>query len=198
MAFRRRGAPFTFDAEAFVEAVKSLQSCFVTRKEDPRLALRFPSFDHAIQDPVQDDIYVQSSARVVIVEGNYLLLDERPWNEAVTLFDEKYELELGGYGRLLTPYRWFVDVPPSIAKSRLVVRHLRAGIEKDVEAAAQRVEDNDLQNGIMIRSRLIPPDVTITNSGETSRIRLGKEDPPNPLGCQGQCETKGGAGGRQV
>jgi pantothenate kinase len=60
MAFRRRGAPFTFDAEAFVEAVKSLQSCFVTRKEDPRLALRFPSFDHAIQDPVQDDIYVMS------------------------------------------------------------------------------------------------------------------------------------------
>ena len=89
-AFRRRGAPFTFDADAFVKAVASLHKCPVTPHDVPELAVRLPSFDHAVQDPISDDIHVSSSARVIIVEGNYLLLDERPWNNVIPMFDEKY------------------------------------------------------------------------------------------------------------
>ncbi|KIX95096.1 uncharacterized protein Z520_09012 [Fonsecaea multimorphosa CBS 102226] len=146
-AFRRRGAPFTFDADAFVEIVTALKKGPVTQEDDPRLAIRLPSFDHAIQDPVDDDIYVPSSARVIIVEGNYLLFDESPWNKTSAMFDE----------------RWFVDVPPQIAKRRLIERDVHAGIETSREAAAARVEENDLQNGAVIRSKLIRPDVTFIN-----------------------------------
>jgi pantothenate kinase len=89
-AFRRRGAPFTYDADAFVKLVVALRTSPVTASDAPQLAFRVPSFDHSIQDPVQNDIYVSSSDRIVILEGNYLLLDEEPWNVIAKLADEKY------------------------------------------------------------------------------------------------------------
>ncbi len=61
----------------------------MTLSDEPHLAIRVPSFDHAVQDPVHDDIYISSSDRIVILEGNYLLLDEPPWNTIADLVDEK-------------------------------------------------------------------------------------------------------------
>lgn len=59
--------------------------------------------------------------------------------------------------------RWFVDVPPHVAKQRLIKRHIEAGIEPSIEMAEARVEDNDLPNGNLIRSKLIKPDITVVN-----------------------------------
>lgn len=33
-----------------------------------------PSFDHGVGDPIEDDIRVEQHHRIVLVEGNYLLL----------------------------------------------------------------------------------------------------------------------------
>lgn len=88
-AFRRRGAPFTFDAEAFVQAVRQLRDVPVTEHDVPKLTIWLPSFDHAVQDPVQDDIPVSSTLRVLVVEGNYTLFDQAPWSEIATLADDK-------------------------------------------------------------------------------------------------------------
>jgi pantothenate kinase len=41
---------------------------------------------------------------------------------------------------------WFVDVSREEAKARLIKRHVEAGIEDDWDAAALRVENNDLLN----------------------------------------------------
>ncbi|KAJ9134260.1 Nicotinamide riboside kinase [Pleurostoma richardsiae] len=147
MAFHRRGAPFTFDADAFVKIVVALRNTPVTTVDAPNLAIRAPSFDHAVKDPVPDDIEILSTTKVVIIEGNYTLLDQPPWRKIAKLVDD----------------RWFVDVPPEIAKERLIARHLRAGIETSREAAAQRAEENDIPNGALIRSHLIEPDVRIFN-----------------------------------
>ena len=89
-AFRRRGAPFTYDADAFVKLVMALRNSPVTASDELQLAFRVPSFDHSIQDPVHNDICVSSSDRIVILEGNYLLLDEEPWNVVAKLADERY------------------------------------------------------------------------------------------------------------
>jgi pantothenate kinase len=89
-AFRRRGAPFTYDADAFVKLVMALRKSPVTASDELQLAFRVPSFDHSIQDPVHNDICVSSSDRIVILEGNYLLLDEEPWNVVAKLVDERY------------------------------------------------------------------------------------------------------------
>ena len=73
----RRGAPWTFDAPKFFEAVKLLAA----GESDVSL----PAFDHAKGDPEPDAVLVQQNTKIVIVEGNYLLLDEPVWRDLATL-----------------------------------------------------------------------------------------------------------------
>jgi hypothetical protein len=42
-----------------------------------------------VGDPVPDAIHISSAARIVIVEGNYTLLNEKPWNRIAALVDER-------------------------------------------------------------------------------------------------------------
>ncbi|KAJ2980649.1 hypothetical protein NUW58_g6891 [Xylaria curta] len=48
------------------------------------------------------------------------------------------------------PERWFVDVDFEVARRRLVVRHVKAGIASDEEEARKRADENDLVNGRQI------------------------------------------------
>ena len=90
LAFRRRGAPFTFDAEAFLKLVKDLRAAPVTTNLEPELFILAPSFDHATKDPVPNAIAVSSRTRLVIIEGNYTLLNKSPWNQIADACSEKY------------------------------------------------------------------------------------------------------------
>jgi pantothenate kinase len=67
------------------------------------------------------------------------------------------------YAYMLTQSRWFVDAPEDVAKERVVLRHLAAGIESTRTAAEKRVESNDILNGRHIREKLIKPDLIISN-----------------------------------
>ncbi|KAF4960461.1 hypothetical protein FGADI_952 [Fusarium gaditjirri] len=146
-ALRRRGAPFTFDAAALLDLVALIRKTPVTAHNEPQIIVKAPEFDHARKDPIQDAIKISSRAKVVIIEGNYVLLDQEPWNCISTLVDDK----------------WFVDVAVDIARERLASRHLRAGIETTIDAAIKRADENDIPNGEFIRSRLIEPNVRIIN-----------------------------------
>jgi pantothenate kinase len=163
-AFRRRGAPFTFDVEAFLKLVQDLKHTPVTTEYERETILLAPSFDHAIKDPVQDEIVVSSRTRLVIVEGNYTLLDQNPWNQISQFCAEKYApSQILCSDGANSNNRWFVDAPVQLVKERVAKRHLAAGIETSFEAALQRTEQNDIPNGEFIRSLLIKPDVVITN-----------------------------------
>lgn len=70
----------------------ALKSLPVTTSEESDNFIKAPSFDHAMQDPVADDIQVSSRSRLVIIEGNYTLLDISPWNKITNLVDERYDL----------------------------------------------------------------------------------------------------------
>ncbi|KAI0479838.1 P-loop containing nucleoside triphosphate hydrolase protein [Xylaria cf. heliscus] len=129
-AHARRGAEFTFDGASFLSLVKALRAP-LTASSGPIFA---PSFDHAVKDPKENDIAVYPRHRIVVFEGNYVVLDKEPWREAAGLMDE----------------RWFVDVDFEVARRRLVARHLRAGIAADEEQAGRRADENDLVNGEMI------------------------------------------------
>ncbi|KAI1050678.1 hypothetical protein LB505_012888 [Fusarium chuoi] len=146
-AFRRRGAPFTFDAAALLDLVARLKKTPVTINNQPQIIIKAPGFDHARKDPMPDAIEISSRAKVVIIEGNYVLLDQDPWSRIPALVDNK----------------WFVDIPVDIARERLASRHLRAGIETTIEAAIKRANENDIPNGDYIRSHLIEPNVRIIN-----------------------------------
>lgn len=89
LAFRKRGAPFTFDAQALLRHVLDLKGIPVTECDEPEVVLYAPSFDHAVGDPVPDAISISSRCRVVIVEGNYTLLDEEPWSQVAKAVDER-------------------------------------------------------------------------------------------------------------
>lgn len=67
LAHARRGAPWTFDAEAYVAALAELRTGGLGSQA-------CPSFDHGVGDPVPGDIPVLPSHRIVVTEGNYLLL----------------------------------------------------------------------------------------------------------------------------
>ncbi|PYH95127.1 P-loop containing nucleoside triphosphate hydrolase protein [Aspergillus ellipticus CBS 707.79] len=126
-AIARRGAAFTFDGEKFLRLVQALREP-VTAETQSVFA---PSFDHAVKDPVDDDISIPATCRVVFFEGNYLSLDRDPWNRAAGLMDEL----------------WFVEVDFEVARKRLVRRHVKAGIARDEAEADKRVMENDLVNG---------------------------------------------------
>lgn len=72
-----------------MQAVAALHDLPWTGRDDEAVAMQWPSFDHTIQDPIQDDISILSSLEVVVIEGNYVLLDESPWDEIAELVDER-------------------------------------------------------------------------------------------------------------
>ncbi|KAL8991036.1 MAG: hypothetical protein Q9177_000448 [Variospora cf. flavescens] len=126
-ALARRGAAFTFDDQAFFLLVKKLRDPLLPEST----TIYAPSFDHATKDPVGGDIAIPTSARIIILEGNYLSLNKGLWKEAAGLMDEL----------------WFVAVDFDVARRRLVDRHVKAGIAPTDEEADERVTENDLVNG---------------------------------------------------
>lgn len=123
----RRGAAFTFDASSFVQLVRRVREPLTPST----LEIHAPSFDHKIKDPVQDDITIPASVRIVLFEGNYLSLQKDEWAEISELVDE----------------RWFVQVENNVARERLARRHAEAGIVDSVEKGRDRADKLDLING---------------------------------------------------
>lgn len=89
LALRRRGAPFTFDALAFIDLVTRLKGVPVTFTDGPETSITSPSFDHGVQDPVADDIKISSKNRIVILEGNYTLFNQNPWSQIGEVVEER-------------------------------------------------------------------------------------------------------------
>jgi pantothenate kinase len=122
-AHARRGAHFTFNSNKFYEKMTLLK--------DNGYGL-FPSFDHKIGDPIEDDIEVKNTTKVVIIEGLYLLLDIEPWNLLKDIFH----------------YTIYIDVELSTLRNRIIKRHLKVGM--DEVTAVHRVDNNDLINATEI------------------------------------------------
>ena len=146
--------------------VRLLSCSPVASHEDPSKDIWMPSFDHAKQDPVPLDICVPATARVVILEGNYVLLNQHPWSQIGEMADERYAT-VGNpqteFPLLTNLYRWFIDASRDVAKQRITQRHLAAKIEHTLQAAEGRAEANDLPNGDFIRMHSVAPEVIIKN-----------------------------------
>ena len=84
------GGLFTFNSSEVVAMVRKLKKLQVTSKEEPTVSCRLPSFHHATQDPVENDIVISSTTKIVILEGNYTLLSLPPWDEIAALAHDRY------------------------------------------------------------------------------------------------------------
>jgi pantothenate kinase len=119
-----KGAPETFDAEGFVRLVELLT------KTTERVSA--PSFDRLADRTIDGAITVGPDDRIVIVEGNYLLLDRAPWAALRALFDRT------GY----------LDVDDVTRVDRLVARHVRHG--RTLDEAREFVGKSDEANAVII------------------------------------------------
>lgn len=103
-ALARRGAPWTFDAMGFAQAL-------VTVRQAARLAeVTWPDFAHVAGDPVPDAIWIAAPTQVIIVEGLYLLYENAHWSAVKGLLDEC----------------WYLNTPMAVAMHRLALRHMQA------------------------------------------------------------------------
>jgi pantothenate kinase len=102
--FDRKGAPETFDSAGFVAALDRLL-------EDSGEVVYMPGFERDTEQPIAASIAVPPSARLVVTEGNYLLLAEGAWPRVRSRLAEV----------------WYCDVDDDLRKSRLAARHVRFG-----------------------------------------------------------------------
>ncbi|CAE7604295.1 unnamed protein product [Symbiodinium sp. CCMP2456] len=85
-AVYRRGAPDTFEVSSLKEALKRVKA--------GESSVKFPAFDHARGDPVEDAVcFDRRVHRIVLVEGLYLLHRNDGWQEIPDLFDFKVYLD---------------------------------------------------------------------------------------------------------
>jgi len=141
-----KGAPETFDADGFVRLVRRLRQA-----DGPVLA---PSFDRLADRTVDAAITVVPSARVVIVEGNYLLLDRPPWAALAELFDRTGYLAVDDAERV----------------ERLVARHVDHGRSPD--GAREFVLRSDEANATLVTASQHRADVLIDPSRPGPRASL--------------------------
>lgn len=180
-AHARRGAPFTFNARAYLELVRRLR-----RPVAPETGTVWaPGFDHAVKDPVERGVEVRPSVRIVVFEGNYVGMDDDPGEarsaladagspEAVRALasDEDFAPQpddaCWAVAKALMDQVWYVTVGEDIAKARLANRHLKAGIVKTYEDGVKRAEENDVVNGREIARRKGRVDVVVTSEEDVS------------------------------
>lgn len=122
-----KGAPETFDADGFLTLLERLAQ--------PRdgTTVYAPEFRREIEEPVAGAIPVPSSVRVVVTEGNYLLLDTPPWDRVRSLLTEV----------------WFLDTPESLRLQWLVRRHIAFGRSPEV-AQERAIHGSDGRNAAVV------------------------------------------------
>ncbi|KAE8150363.1 P-loop containing nucleoside triphosphate hydrolase protein [Aspergillus avenaceus] len=146
-AYVRRGAPWTFDSARFLAFVHQLRQWADSSSNDTVYA---PVFHHETKDPVEDGMAIPGDTSILIIEGNYLLLDEPEWRDVASLVD----------------YRVYVDTDLQEARERVAKRHVTAGIEKTIEDGYRRVDSNDYLNALTIQDKLIQPDMVVRSINE--------------------------------
>lgn len=138
----RKGAPETFDAAGLVRLVR--------RVRDREADIRYPLFDRTRDRCLADAGLLEAETPIVVVEGNYLLLDAPPWDELAGLFDAT------------------VFLCPSIRtlEDRLIERWLSFGFSP--KAAAEKARGNDLKNARLILENSRAADLLLTQQTEAT------------------------------
>ncbi len=122
----RKGAHYTFDAWGFVSLVGRIAH------QGPDEVVYAPRFDRSIEDSIAASIPITLDDRVILIEGNYLLLELPPWNEL----------------RALMTGCLYLDLDEEVRLQRLIDRHIEFG--KTPEHAHRHVAESDQVNARLI------------------------------------------------
>ena len=133
----RKGAPDTFDAAGYAALLRRI-------REDPGEVVYAPAFERTLEQPIAGSIPVPPSVRLVVTEGNYLLLDEADWRHVADQLTET----------------WYCDLDEAERLTRLVRRHERFG--KDHDAAVAWATGTDQRNAELVASTRSRADLVVT------------------------------------
>ena len=133
----RKGAPDTFDVDDFA---KSLADVRAGHGSD----IRFPIFKREIEASIPDAGLIPAQAKLVVVEGNYLLHDDFGWEKIGDYLDET----------------WFLDLDDELRMQRLIARHIQYG--KTPEAANEWSRGTDEVNARLIEQSRSRATFTVT------------------------------------
>jgi pantothenate kinase len=128
----KKGAPETFDAEAFVNMISRLRT--------PRHVIDILTFDRRIDCVVKEGDSVRPEDRILIFEGNYLVLNQEPWSSLLAYWDETA----------------FLNPGIEELERRLIRRWIDHGLE--IEAAQRKVMINDIPNAKLVIEASFPTD----------------------------------------
>ncbi len=132
----RKGAPETFDARGYAALLERLRST-------TDHTVYAPAFDREIEQPVAGAIPVLPACRLVLTEGNYLLLDEDDWRRARSALDEV----------------WFCEADEELRRAELLARHVQFG--KSPGAADSWVREVDERNAERVAATRARADVVV-------------------------------------
>lgn len=136
-----KGAIDTFDGWGFLALLQRVRA-------ETGLTVFAPSFHREVDEGIAGEIAIEPEARVVVVEGNYLLVDDGPWARVRDALDEA----------------WFCETPAATREARLVERHTRHG--RTVEAATAWAREVDGVNAALIEATRGRADLVV--SGEVT------------------------------
>ncbi len=123
----RKGAADTFDVGGYVALLRRIRA-------DAEELVYAPAFERDLEQAIAGAIAVPCDARLIVTEGNYLLLDEPGWRAAAAELDEV----------------WFCDLPADLRRERLTARHVEFG--KTPAGAAAWVAAVDEPNAARIEA----------------------------------------------
>jgi pantothenate kinase len=134
----RKGAPMTFDVGGLYHTLKRLRA-----RDEAEVAV--PVFDRKIEIARAGARLIPRETGVIVVEGNWLLLNQAPWDRLRPMFDITV----------------MVEVPEHVLRARLRGRWERLGLgEAEIVA---KLEENDLPNGRWVRDGSVAADHVIRN-----------------------------------
>lgn len=116
-----KGAPQTFEAREFVDLLKILK---IAKNE-----ISVPGYSRRIEDVVPDAFHIAANVPILVIEGNYLLLNSEPWKQITNILD----------------FAVYIEVPREIVRERLLKRHAEHGLFTE-ERNIRHIEQVDMVN----------------------------------------------------
>jgi pantothenate kinase len=104
----RKGAPDTFDAKGFTSLLERIRN---NVDED----IYFPVFHREFEESYSAEGVVEAGTRLVLTEGNYLLVDDEKWGGIRPLLNES----------------WYLAPDDAVRQERLIARHMKYGKSKE-------------------------------------------------------------------
>ncbi len=150
---RLKGSPETYDTESIYAFLKRCKAGD---------QIEYPVYSRQLHDPIPNAGRITANHHIVVLEGNYWLLQENPWHQFQALFDVRI--------LLTTPQKELVE--------GLRQRHLRGG--KTLEAANRLIASVDLPNIERVANNSVPAEIIVqkTDSRNILKIDYVTNTPP--------------------